>query len=476
MQKTKQISLILWVFVVAIWVAPIQTLAQKEPSLGKIYADAKTRQGKRPVIIIPGILGSELVNKDTGEVVWFDLSRSKDDDARLPIAASLKESKDKLVPRDIIRKIEVTKFLPEIQVYQQLIDTLKNHGGYTENSWDSPSDKVEDTFFVFPYDWRRDNVESAQLLIQKIDDLKKKLKRPELKFNILAHSMGGLIARYAAMYGDQDLPAGNATPQPNWAGEKHFNKIFLFGVPNEGSISALRRLLRGFATLGGSGTNLPFVRNLSPTDLATMPALFQLMPHAQLAKFYDEDLKPMKIDIYSVETWKKYEWSVFGDENFKKANSEAEVARFADYLTLMLRRAKKFHEALDVRNFRRSSLGFFLIGSDCKDTLDGAVIYKDAKKDKWVTQTHTDSFKNSKGEKVESSQLKDLLLMPGDGSVTRRSQLAETLAEDKRQSALFDSALPLTSALFICEDHEKITGNATVQNNFLTALVSEASR
>lgn len=475
MQKNNRISLVLWVFVLATWIAPLQILAQKEPSLGKIYADAKTRQGKRPVIIIPGILGSELVNKDTGEVVWFDLSRSKDDDARLPVGTNLRESRDKLAPRDIIRKIEVTKVLPEIKVYQELIDTLTNYGGYTENSWDSPSEKVEDTFFVFPYDWRRDNVESAQLLIQKIEALKTRLKRPELKFNILAHSMGGLIARYAAMYGDQDLPAGNAVPKPNWGGEKHFNKIFLFGVPNEGSMLSLRRLLRGFAPIGGKA-NLPFVRNLTPTDLATMPSLFQLMPHAGTEKFFDEDLKPLKTDIYSIETWKKYEWSVFGDAEFKKEFPEAEAVKFEKFMSLILARAKRFHEALDVKNFRRSSLGFFLIGSDCKDTLDAAIIYKDPKKGNWITQTHTDSFKNSKDEKVESDQIKAIMLMPGDGSVTRRSQLAETLAEDKRQSTLFDSALPLTSAFFICEDHEKLTGNLTVQNNFLTALVSEASR
>jgi alpha-beta hydrolase superfamily lysophospholipase len=36
------------------------------------------------------------------------------------------------------------------------------------------------------------------LLINRIDELKSKLKRPDLKFNIIAHSMGGLIARYAA--------------------------------------------------------------------------------------------------------------------------------------------------------------------------------------------------------------------------------------------------------------------------------------
>jgi hypothetical protein len=207
-----------------------------------------------------------------------------------------------------------------------------------------------------------------------------------------------------------------------------------------------------------------------------MPSLFQLLPHARTEKFYDENLNPLNIDLYDIATWKKYGWSIYGDANFEKEFSEAEAGRFETYLALILRRAKRFHQALNVKNTKRSSVGFSLIGSDCKDTLDAVVIYKDIKKDKWITQADTNSFRNSKNEKVESGQLKNIMLMPGDGSVTRRSLLAETLAEDKRQSTLFDSALPLTSAFFICEDHDKLTGNLTVQNNFLTALVSEASR
>src|SRR6185436_5951795 len=126
--------------------------------------------------------------------------------------------------------------------------------------WNTATRKdFQDTFYVFPYDWRRDNVENAQVLVRKIETLKRRLGKPNLKFNVIAHSMGGLIARYAAMYGAADLSA--SAPQPTWVGDKHFNKIFLLGTPNEGSIMSLNALLNGFSYVGG-GLNLPFIQDI----------------------------------------------------------------------------------------------------------------------------------------------------------------------------------------------------------------------
>jgi len=146
------------------------------------------------------------------------------------------------------------------------------------------------------------------------------------------------------------------------------------------------------------------------------------------------------------------------------------------YLGIVLSRAKRFHEALTASSNGRGNVGFFIIGSDCIDTLDAVVIYRDVKKDRWVTLSKPDSFRRSDGVKVDSRQLEPLMLRPGDGRVTRRSLLAETLDGGKKQSVLFNSALPLTYALFMCEVHDKLTGNRTIQDNVLTALVSEASQ
>lgn len=472
MLKNKQRSLVVFSSLFIVLIFQSITFAQKDPDLGEIYKDAKTRTGKNPIIIIPGILGSELINKKTKEKVWYSLGRSKVDDLRLPIALNLKLSQDDLVPGDIIREVEF-RILPNVKVYQKLIETLNTYGGYQEASWDNPPAKLEDKFFVFSYDWRRDNVETARLLLEKIEKLRTASNSPDTKFNVLAHSMGGLVARYAMMYGKADLPDGK--PVPNWEGEKYFSKVFLFGTPNEGSAGALKTLLNGRSSLGGS-SNLPFVRYLSPVDIATMPAIFQLLPHDRTTRFYDEELKPLKVDLYDVKTWKEYGWAIYEKEDNLKEFSEAEAGRFEQYFSIVLQRAKKFHEALDAASSKRISVGMFIIGSDCKQTLDALVIYRDEKRNQWITLTEPDSFKNSKGEKITDRALKQVMLRPGDGQVTRSSLLAESLAENRRKSNLFDSALPLTYAMFICERHDNITSNLTVQNNFLTALISEASK
>src|SRR5687768_9202822 len=301
--------------------------------------------GKAPIIIIPGLTGSNLVNSKTGEEVWFRARRAKDDDIRLPISPNLSRNRDNLTVQDIIRKVEFFKVLPEIEVYERLIDALQTRGGYREANWNTATRKdAQDTFFVFAYDWRRDNVENAQVLMRKIETLKRRLGRPDLKFNIVAHSMGGLLARYAAMYGSAELRPG--APQPTWAGAKHFDKVFLLGTPNEGSIMSLNALLNGFSYIGG-GLNLPFIQDISRFDAFTIPAIYQLLPHDGTVLAYDENLKPKTIDLYDPAEWEKYNWAIWQDDAFTKKFNNSEQANSRPFSNAVLARAKRFHAALN---------------------------------------------------------------------------------------------------------------------------------
>jgi pimeloyl-ACP methyl ester carboxylesterase len=456
---------------------------KRTPDLNRIFAGAKTQTGKRPLIIIPGILGSELVNKETNEVVWATLNRAKDDDLSLPISPDLSQNTDDLVPRDIVRSVRVVSFLPEIGIYQQLIQALQTYAGYTEGSWGNPAaDGDKDTFYLYAYDWRRDNVENARRLIQQVKDLKKKLKRPDLKFNIVAHSMGGLIARYAAMYGDADLPPEGTNYVPNWAGADDFAKIFLIGTPNEGSYDAFNSLVNGYSI--GS---VIFSRNLTRSDVFTIASLYQLLPQRGTSHFLDENLKPLELDLYDPKVWQKYNWGAIGEADLpatqnKKEKEDSAIQKPLDkaqmdaYLPAVLNRARRFHEALDARVSSRAPVLMFVIGGDCEPTLSSPVIYKDAKTDQWQTLFRAKSFKRNDGQKVSVEELRKAMYAPGDGLVTRRSLLAETLAENGRRSQIFDTALPINYALFLCEAHDQLTNNASVQDNFLTALVSEATR
>lgn len=423
-------------------------------------------KGKNPIIIIPGLTGSELVNKKTEEVVWFKPRRSKDDDIRLPVSPNLARNRDNLVAKDIIRTVQFFKFLPETEIYERLIDALKTRGGYTEASWINPQKSdFEDTFYVFPYDWRRDNVENARLLIQKIEGLKRKLGKPNLKFNVIAHSMGGLIARYAAMYGNADLPGG--TPRPTWAGARDFDKIFLLGTPNEGSILSFNALLNGFSYVGG-GLNLPFIQNISRFDVFTIPSIYQLLPHEGTLTAYDENLKPMTLDLYDIKTWENYGWAIWQDDDFKKKLDATEQRNAKAYFQVALARAKRFQAALDANGNAKLPVSIYLMGGDCKDTENAVLLLHDTKKDRWKAQFKAEGFTRSDGTKVSPEELKGLLLAPGDGVVTQRSLKAQTIGNK--------SILPVVTELYQCESHNKLVTSADVQDKLLGLIFGSEAK
>lgn len=425
----------------------------------------ETKKGRLPVIIIPGLIGSELVNKETGDKVWFDLLRAKDDDLRLPVSPDLKANRDKLVPGDILRKVQLIRLTPQIEIYQKLIESLEADG-YAEGKIDAPLENgTADTFYVFPYDWRLDNVGNAQILLEKLDELRAKLNRPDLKFNVIAHSMGGLIARYAAMYGKADLSSRN--PRPTWKGATYFNQISLVATPNGGSLSALNSLLNGFSLFGGGKLNLPFVQNLSKYDLFTIPSIFQLLPHDGMVRAFDENLKPIKVDIYNPATWEKYGWAAYADEEFSKKNETITTEQAKAYFQAALLRAKLFQAALDAKPTRKSPIPTYYFGSECKPTIDGMIIYKKEKDNVWKTEFEADSFTRSDGTKVSKEELEKVLYAPGDGVVPKRSLISSLLNIGRYRNPKSGVVGDLT---ITCSEHNRLTGDEVIGKSLLSIL------
>ncbi len=455
--------------------------------------------GKNPVIIIPGIQGSQLVNSQTGKSVWFAVRREKDDDLRLPMTSTnLARNRDNLVAKDIIREVKLPGILPDIEVYQGLIDALAARG-YTEADWNKP--QASDVFYIFPYDWRRDNVETARLLIQKIEAVKRAVKQPNLKFDIIAHSMGGLIARYAAMYGAADLPADGRRAVPTWAGARHINKLLMFGTPNEGSFDAFSALLNGSTIV--SSRNLPFIDDFRPEDVLTTPALFQLMPHQTAVRFLDEDLKPLRVELYNPATWRKYGWGAVNDPKFlsklkdaavlakenkeikpvelgKDANfddrvlSQTTSAQVRAYFAATLNRAKRFNLALDAPT-RKSPILLYAYGGNCQPTLDAVVLMHNDKKDRWLTLTDARDIKTSDGREIKKDEVKAAMFALGDGRVTKSSLLAENPASEGGTQELI-SMIPLKSSFFGCGLHTQLFLEKTIQDSFLSALAVEKTK
>lgn len=451
--------------------------ARRTPNLEQIFAAARAKTGKRPVIVIPGILGTELINPKTGETVWPSAFRTSQEG--LPISSDLAANRDDLVPGKVIETIRLARVLPEVYVYRDLLEALRRYAGYREGNWENPSaDSYQDTFYVFAYDWRQDNVRNARELVRRLERLKTKLQRPDLKFNVVAHSMGGLISRYAAMYGDVDLPPGDGPIQPTWAGAAHIGKIVMIGVPNEGSADAFATMVEGYSITEGLRRRVPLLNKLTAEDVVRTPSVFQLMPHRGAVKFVDENLKPVAIDLYDPEVWKEYGWSALFSPEFRKRYTESQgtnggngaVEELDAYLAATLKRASRFHQALDAVESSNAPVVLLAIGGDCEETLSSPLLLRDQNRNRWLTLVRPREYRTSAGVKISKKQATEAMYEPGDGRVTRSSLLGETLF--KSRDALTGFTLS-HHAVFGCDLHGQLQRNKILQDNALTAIVGE---
>src|SRR5262245_19079189 len=461
------------------------------PNLPQIYATpAAPGSGKPPVIFIPGMLGSSLVNRRTGKVVWPEL-RVDGDEIALPISSPvLAQNTDDVVATEVLEEAKVSALIPEISIYGPLLEALELYGGYKRGSFDAPPPGGDcDTVYLFPYDWRRDVVESARALGCMIEELKRRLGRPDLRFDIVAHSMGGLVARYYAMYGERDV-LDAAVACPDWSGAHNLNRIVMVATPNGGSMNALRVLLKGFSAMSFArpfgalprklSRKLPFAR-VSSRVTFTVPAIYQLLPPRGHARFFNADLSPLPVDLYDVETWRRFKWSAAYDEssrrhelirmatrlgpNAARAESLKRAAEREGYLRVVLRRSAAFHNALAVECPPPPSLRFAFIGGDCIPTLDGAVILNGA------SPRTIFSAAELHGEKWSRLKAAELIFAPGDGTITRNSLFGRP--PDAQPALAIPTSMRSTyiGTNLFCDTHNGLSLDRTMQDNLLTALL-----
>jgi hypothetical protein len=290
--------------------------------------------------------------------------------------------------------------------------------------------------------------------------------------------MGGLIARYAAMYGDADLPDGDGPIRPSWAGAAHISKIMMIGVPNEGSAEAFATIIDGYSITEGLRRRVPLLNKLTAEDVVSTPSVFQLMPHRQTMKFLDENLKPLQLDLYDPEVWKRYSWSViYSSPEFRRryvgtAGTDGKAEEELDaYLAATLRRAHRFHEALDAAENSDSPVVLLAIGGDCEETFSAPVVLRDEKRNRWLTLTRPREYKTSSGVKISKQKATEAMYAPGDGRVTRASLLGENIFKIRDAATGFTLS---RYAVFGCDLHGQLPRNKTLQDNALTAIVSEA--
>lgn len=444
-------------------------------NLGGLYSEMAAQEdpNRNPVIVIPGILGSILVEEQTGLHAWGTIGRGlatpkRDDDKRrlaLPMRENdtLEQLHDDVKATQALDKLTISFFGLDVEIntYSDILRTL-GVGGFTRENGNKLQGvdygKNGSTSFEFAYDWRRDLVESAKQLhlyilgkraeVQARIEKRHGIKDKDVRFNIIAHSMGGLVLRYYLRYGDADLPEDGSLPTLTWAGSRYIEQVILIGTPNGGSIDGFLRLVQGAHLLPG----LP---SFDAAVIGTMPSLYQLLPRERHGHLINSETSDSALlDPHNPELWEKMGWGLANPEQdpilqilLPDVKNKSQRRRIAlDHLRKSLLRAKIFSRALDVPAIPPKGLSINLISGD-------AIATKDVMK-----------------VNFETKDLEIYKTGPGDGHVLRSSALMDERVGEELKGRL-TTPIHWSDVLFLSSDHLGLTKDPVFTDNVLYILL-----
>ena len=431
-----------------------------KPDLQRLYEQNRMVEHP-PVILIHGMMGSRLTDSDSGKEVWVgklsNLMFSNYENIALEIDPdSLLPKPSPLVTSGLLDTVVGKDF------YAGITDTLKSAGGYQYASTGVKQSASARNYYVFTYDWRQDNVQTVRKLSQFIEQIRLDYDNPELKVDLVAHSMGGLISRYYLRYGEEDTLDDNDF-NVNLSGAQRVRRIILLGTPNLGSVGALHSFIDG-VKIGG--------RTIATETVATMPSAYQLFPHALNDWIVTSSGKPLDRDLFDVNIWRAFQWSIFDPKVrariIKNHETEAEGLAYLDllerYFEKHLERARRFVWSLTVP-LPTQPYKLIVLGGDCSLT-PARILVEEVN---GVSEVRLWPKKIKRP--VATVDYDRIMLEPGDGTVTKSSLLARESLDPSVPRHQWVS-FPLNYPIFLCESHTALTGNVNFQDALLHTLLS----
>jgi len=414
-----------------------------------------------PVILVHGAFGARLRNRESQTEVWpgglGSILFHSYEDIALPIDAQT------LLPApSAAEAYAVTDSAAGKDFYGAIIRTLQTAGGYLPGKTGEAVTDGRRRYYVFFYDWRQDNVETARRLDDLITQIRQDYGYPDLKVDIVAHSMGGLATRYYLRYGRVDVLEDNEFPINNY-GAGRVRKVILLGTPNLGSVSALQEFLQGFKV---------GLRRIPTEVLVTFPSSYQLFPHPIRTSLVMANGQQLDRDLFDVEVWRAFQWSVF-DPGVRQrilagyddpADGEAYLAVLERYFGKHIERARRFVWSLSVP-VEDTSVRYVVFGGDCEQT-PARVLVEEVNGESVLRLYPGDVQMRLPGIDYEK-----LMLEPGDGRVTRPSLFARESLDPSVPRHRY-SFFPLGHSILLCESHDSLTGNISFQNNLLNILLT----
>ena len=411
-----------------------------------------------PVVFVHGAFGSRLRDRRSGEEIWpkdlGDLLVSSFDRLALPLDPETGDA----APDDTYAD-DLFEHAGTVEFYGSLVTMLVEAGGYRREVPGTPVESGAARFYALLYDWRRDLSRAAAQLDALVEQVRRDHGDPSLKVDLVAHSSGGLVARYFLLYGGRALDE-HPVP-PDFAGASKVRHVAAIGVPELGTARAAAALVEGE----------PVVLNrLYPEVLATSHSTFQLLPHGDDTWLLDAMGRPVGGDSCDPGLWRHYRMGVFDPTLRARVRSQGDGNRAGrDRLALLekgfyfrLHRARRFREALRVASVP-ATVGYYSIGGDCRPTQARLLLER----------TAGDGHARTRPEDVHwrspDLDYRALMTEGGDGMVTRASASC-TPAWPVATTRVPRPASNWASRDFVCASHNQLVASTDCQRALLRAL------
>jgi len=225
-------------------------------------SEAAGKPNLRPVIFVPGIMGSELWLGS--ERVWPNLKYLFTNPEMFYY-----KSNTPLKARGLVNEVVVVPNLIALEQYGGLGDYLVEELGYERGN----------NFIEFGYDWRQDVRQSARELAEFVESWQ--IKAP---ITLIAHSLGTQVSRYYV---------------ERLGGKQRVNRLMLMGGPHRGVPKIVTNLLSGLDLLpfGLMGEKLTRV-------IETFVTSYQILPTYACAT----DQKGTPVNFLEDDSWVKPEF------------------------------------------------------------------------------------------------------------------------------------------------------------------------
>jgi hypothetical protein len=222
--------------------------------------------------------------------------------------------------------------------------------------------------------------------------------------DIVGHSLGAFIALTYLRMGTAplDQPALWTRAAETAAGK--VNAVVLLGAPQQGAVDAFRVLIRSERFV---------MRVLAPQWTSTYPSVVEMLP-LDGRIVIDEQGAPMDIDLWEIQSWRRYKLSIFSDE-IRRRIVEQQSQKAYDHLTVAFEKSLRRAKSLRTVHQRPIPAGVAVtsITSDCIPTGRRVLMRRDG----------TFAFQLEDLRENEK-HLARLMFVPGDGSITTASATA----------------------------------------------------